>query len=404
MKYTPVPVFVFHSVRPASIPWKWGYLSCPPTLFESYLRSLKAKGYESVLLSDVVQYNLGEMALSKRSVAITFDDGYLDNWTVVVPLLKKYGFRGTLFVSPEFVDPRNIVRPQVSPGREITREHVEGFVSWDELKAAQDEGVLDVQSHGMTHTWYPSSGEIVDFHHPGDGYPWLAWNARPDRKHLWNVEDQSQFVPYGTPVYAHSKSLIAKRYFEPQEPTEKLVRFVKDEGGVDFFQQSNWREILHEQARSCAIEGRLETDDEYHSRVFWELDASKKEIESRLNKPVEYLCWPGGGYNEMTIEFARRARYVSWDEREGPNGQGALNYPGKKIEGFGRTWVPVLNVGRFSSFANRLIFRYKLEIYRDSPGWRSVRGIVTKVNNGLGLPKRALGLKMKSVERSHKDE
>jgi len=250
MRQVSVPVVMFHSVRPHSLPWFWTHLSHPPSVFETYLVYLKSKGYRTVLLPDVIRHIRGDQSLPDRSIALTFDDGYLDNWTIAAPLLKKYGFCGTVFVNPEFVDPRDIIRKQVSATNpsEVTREQVDGFMSWSELKLAQVSGVLDVQSHAMTHTWYFKNDTIIDFHHPGDSYPWLAWNAFPERKHLWLAEDQSEFVDFGVPIYSHEKSFIVRRYFEPKEINDRLAQFVRNNGGATFFQQQYWREILRNEA------------------------------------------------------------------------------------------------------------------------------------------------------------
>ena len=45
---------------------------------------------------------------------------------------------------------------------------------------------MDIQSDTMTHTWHFCGDEIIDFHHPGNNkYPWLFWNARPERKSFY---------------------------------------------------------------------------------------------------------------------------------------------------------------------------------------------------------------------------
>lgn len=53
-------------------------------------------------LADAVG-RLGEGSLPSRAVCITFDDGYLDNYTVAVPILEKYGLSATIFVATGFL-------------------------------------------------------------------------------------------------------------------------------------------------------------------------------------------------------------------------------------------------------------------------------------------------------------
>jgi peptidoglycan/xylan/chitin deacetylase (PgdA/CDA1 family) len=62
---------------------------------------------------------------------LTFDDGYADVYSVVLPLLKAYGMTGVFFVTVNLVD-----RP--------------GYISRAEVRALADAG-MDVESHAMDH-------------------------------------------------------------------------------------------------------------------------------------------------------------------------------------------------------------------------------------------------------------
>lgn len=340
-----------------------------------------------MFLPEALRHIHGKGKLPDQPVALTFDDGYLDNWTVVAPLLDKYGFCGTIFVNPEFVDPRDVVRRQVNNSQwaHISRELVDGYMSWEELRRAQQSGIFDIQSHGMTHTWYFSSDKIIDFHHPGDRYPWLAWNARPGRKYLWLAEDQSTFVDFGVPVYAHGKSLIVRRYYEPEEMNVHLARFVKENGGDEFFMKPDWRSSLFTEVSKVDFEGRYETEEERRTRVHWELGASKEEISSKMDKPVEIMCWPGGGKTDLTFEVARQVGYKGWII------SGLPNKPIRRTPGIGRTSIPNFDVGPLTSFVNKLIFVYKVKVNGNAGCWPQVGWIVRKLRIGKQLMKRSPG-------------
>ena len=49
-------------------------------------------------------------------VVLTFDDGYLDNWVAVMPLLRKYGQKAIIFMSTDFIDPTSQSRPTLDEG------------------------------------------------------------------------------------------------------------------------------------------------------------------------------------------------------------------------------------------------------------------------------------------------
>jgi len=250
---------------------------------------------------------------------LTFDDGYLDNWVFAYPLLKKYGFKGTIFVNPEFVAPRNIVRKNLDDvwhnSEALENLEIKGFLSWEEIKIMEAEGVMDIQSHSMTHTWYFCKNEIVDFHYPGNNkYPWLFWNWSPRSKHCYLNENQEHFVPYGTPIYNYGRSLGIKRYFEDEDFAKYIVNFVKRQGN-DFFKRQDCKSKLFEQINfyksKKELRGRYETDEEQKRRFKYELIESKRILEDKLRKKINFLCWPGGAKTDLSIEMAHEASYLA---------------------------------------------------------------------------------------------
>jgi peptidoglycan/xylan/chitin deacetylase (PgdA/CDA1 family) len=305
---------MYHSVGRVLTDWAWSNLTTPATVFEDHLHALARAGYRSASLREWHAHVQGEKVLPAKSVVLTFDDGYLDNWVYAAPLLERFGYSGTVLVTPEFVQADDALRPTLRDLREgRTAEPelpVRGFMSWEELRRLAAGGTLDVQCHAMTHTWYPVSDEVVDFHHPGDAHYWLDWNADPASKPRYLERPRESRVPYGVPVYAHEKSLKCRRYFPDPRESEHLAAWARREGGATLFERAGWRETLRaelERFRSAqGRAGRLETEDEYRARLQRELVESKHVIEAKLGKPVDFLVWPGGGYNDTAMEIARR--------------------------------------------------------------------------------------------------
>jgi len=313
-----VPVLMYHSVSD-NRRWLWGHLSCPVSVIEDHVRTLASSGFVAISLQELYDHVKHGAALPPKPVALTFDDGYLDNWVYAFPILKRYGFKGTVFVNPDFVDPTGSLRPNlddVAAGRLAASSlKSTGFLSWAEMSVMEACGVMDIQSHAMTHTWYFSDDRIVDFHHPGDPYPWLAWNARPERKYLWLNEDQSAFVPFGVPIYAYDKALSTRRCFPDPSLADFLVEQVASRGGVAIFGQEGWQDTLLKLSSQYQSEHQLdrhwESEEEYQARVRYELSVSKETIEANLRKRVNFLCWPGGGYNDTTERIAEGVGYLS---------------------------------------------------------------------------------------------
>lgn len=202
---------------------------------------------------------------------LTFDDGYLDNWVYVSPIIKKYGAKTSIFVNPDFVDPNNCIRSNLEDvwSGKAGEDEIQplGFLNWEEMRLMEKSGLVDIQSHALSHTWYFSGPKLLDFYKQGDKqYPWLAWNMKSELKSFYMLKDRSNFVPRGTPVYEYEKALIYRRYFPPQEVTEKITKLVNQEGGQDFFLQKEWKKRLekyHDDFMKEYNNGYFESNDDY---------------------------------------------------------------------------------------------------------------------------------------------
>jgi len=343
----PIPILMYHSVgRP--LPGAKPLFSVPGRVFADHLEKLSRAGYRTVSLDDVRAYVAGEKNLPPKSFAITFDDGYLDNWTYAVPILKKYGFSGAVFVTTDFVDPRDIVRPTLDAlgfaAIDGDALEVAGFMSWRELSRAGAEKVLAVESHGRTHTFYPTSPDVVDFHHPGDSHAWLDWNAHPEEKPFYMERIGQNRVPWGTPIYAHGRSLRIRRYFPDPRETEDVTEFVRSKGSEAFFRTPGWRETLtalvQRVRKGRPAKDRYETLDEKLSRYDDELQGSRKRIEQGAGRAPGYFIFPGGGYTEESFDLALSI-YKAVPVRS-PENERLKNRPGEDPRLFSRRGTQVL--------------------------------------------------------------
>lgn len=72
-------------------------------VFEQQMQ-IVAQQNDPVTLDDVVKYLVGETRLPRRPVAITFDDGFADNFEIAAPILQKYGIRASFYVTVDPID------------------------------------------------------------------------------------------------------------------------------------------------------------------------------------------------------------------------------------------------------------------------------------------------------------
>jgi len=203
---------MFHSLGNHGSPWYQYWLSVSLDHFESFCHFLKKNKYETIFLDQWYQLQDEKADRNHKYLCITFDDGYLDNWVYLYPLLKKYKLNATIFVNPEFVDPSKTFRPSLENvwNDEINLHKLKGtgFLNWEEIKTLDKSDYVDIQSHSMSHNYYFCSDKIIDYYNGQDKYHWLAWIADPSRKAFWINENQKSMCFCFIIFYINYKFLI----------------------------------------------------------------------------------------------------------------------------------------------------------------------------------------------------
>jgi hypothetical protein len=317
-----IPILYFHSVAPHKYPgWNRNFLTLELHFFESFLRYLHEGNWKSVFLDEYFQIKKNRSKPPKHTFCLTFDDGFLDNYIYVFPLLKKYDFKGTIFINPEFVDLKR--SPAVATLWDVWENKVDlqsiyqwGYLSWSEMKIMQNSGVIDIQSHTMTHTKYFVSDELIDFHHPGADCLYPVGNIFPERKPYYHLEKDFQtLLPFGTPFFKSESSIIANRVFINPLFERKIVEILSDfNWEIPHANQMAYKKVFEEYViwrKGNKIIEDQETQEEKERRLFTEIAGSKKIIEQELKKKVEFLCWPHGDNDEKVHQMALEMGYLA---------------------------------------------------------------------------------------------
>ena len=117
-------------------------LSVDPTTFERYCRFFR-QHFRVVSLSDLVARIANGEPL-KRQLAITFDDGYMDNFDNAAPILEQLGLTATFFVVTKWIG--SAVVPWWERDRQVRPE----WMTWDHVRSLHRRG-FDIGGHTQTH-------------------------------------------------------------------------------------------------------------------------------------------------------------------------------------------------------------------------------------------------------------
>lgn len=100
-----VPVLYYHSIQKSGE----NELMMDPKLFRSHLQWLKDNGYTSLTMEEFYNYIKYNTQVPEKSVVITFDDGYIDNYTNAMPIINEFDFDTTIFMVSDFVGNPNFL-------------------------------------------------------------------------------------------------------------------------------------------------------------------------------------------------------------------------------------------------------------------------------------------------------
>jgi len=143
-------IMMYHMISDQLESTKKSGLRVSPYMFERHLKYFKDNGWKFIKMSELQLYEN-----DNKVVAITFDDGYLDNYTNALPLLKKYNACATLYL---VIDRhKNDWSVKKNPKHNTGVLTNEEKLSDDHIKEMLDSGVFELGGHTITHPFLPNT-------------------------------------------------------------------------------------------------------------------------------------------------------------------------------------------------------------------------------------------------------
>lgn len=135
-----VAVLCYHHITTIEIPPQATTKAVVPLEeFEAQMKYLYEQGYYTASLKDLEDFLYNNKELPKKTVVITFDDGYESNYINAFPVLQKYDFKATIFlVGSDVVEKAAPYDP-----------HRLSILSYDQIRKMQDSGLIEFGNHSF---------------------------------------------------------------------------------------------------------------------------------------------------------------------------------------------------------------------------------------------------------------
>ncbi|WP_233707329.1 polysaccharide deacetylase family protein [Helicobacter cetorum] len=247
-----------------------------------------ASYYKVITMQDFLLALNGQKDLPKNALLLTFDDGLLDHYLHVFPLLKAYNFQGSFFINAKTLDECTTPPPQLS----LLDVHKIHFIlanrsNTDNLLKELYNMLDYARANGYS---LPSNNEL--FFQYAKANRWDNKKIIFIKRILQNVLDKDL------------RQTIASQLFK------KYVGVCENIFARELYMNADQLKLMQQEGMFIGVHG-------YDH--FWMDCIDKKVFENDLNKALVILsdfidkknfvyCYPYGGYNNHLIDFLKSKR------------------------------------------------------------------------------------------------
>jgi peptidoglycan/xylan/chitin deacetylase (PgdA/CDA1 family) len=164
-----VPVLMYHHVAPRP-----GLVTVKPQTFAAHMERLARAGYTALTADRFLAWMQGRVDVPHKSVLITFDDGYLDNYVHAYPTLKRLGLHAVVFLVTGWIGEGSARAnaggdadlPDLPSHKACKQAIAEGraddaMMRWSEIELMESDGTIEFHSHTHTHVRWDELHENV---------------------------------------------------------------------------------------------------------------------------------------------------------------------------------------------------------------------------------------------------
>jgi peptidoglycan/xylan/chitin deacetylase (PgdA/CDA1 family) len=266
-------------------PWQ---LVVSPECFEQQLQVLR-KEWNVITLDNLVQ-QIKEKRLKHRSVAITFDDGYIDNYQIAQHLLKKYKLPATFYIPSQSLNTHD----------EYWWDELENiFLNTQTFPSTTLSSLFDnLDNYDLTNE-KELTPEIFGKH--------KAWNGSVD--------------PPTTRASLYIKLWPILKALSQEERAKALISLRQWAGLISQTQRPDYLTMNLTQAQELAAEdlftigGHTSTHPSIPTLSIdgqkQELEESKRQLELSLKETIRHFAYPFGDFSDVTENILRECGYES---------------------------------------------------------------------------------------------
>ncbi len=276
-------VLMYHRIAtPLSDPWN---LAVCPDNFQQQLQVLKETG--SVISMAELLQQVEKRKLNQRYIVLTFDDGYIDNYSTAKPMLEQYQIPATFFICSKHLG--------------VKKEYW-----WDELAnivlhVKVLPRILSLEINKNIITYDLNNEKILD-------------EELDEKHHHWRYEQAPPTLR--AQLYLQLWEMLSPLTYEVQQ---QIVNNLREWAGLEASSRSEYTCMTDEHVEQLAnhnlfsIGGHSVTHPALscHSEAmqFQEINNNKNFLETLIRTEVTSFAYPSGVYDEITIKVLKELNY-----------------------------------------------------------------------------------------------